>query len=168
MRLKNRFFGRILCKLGEMVEWFKAAVLKTAVAQVTEGSNPSFSANIEFMEEQVVEYGNRLLFFQAGDGLGDRWPPESHECAQSRNQRFPTWIECRKISFPGTPVERNNGRNQKIIFKREASRVFCNSHDDRVIERYIEIFSGIFMNIHPRKNGFYSIFSPPALAVRRV
>ena len=46
-----------------MVEWFKAAVLKTAVAQVTEGSNPSFSANIEFMEEQVVEYGNRLLFF---------------------------------------------------------------------------------------------------------
>ncbi len=27
-----------------MVEWFKAAVLKTAVAQVTEGSNPSFSA----------------------------------------------------------------------------------------------------------------------------
>ena len=30
---------------GEMVEWFKAAVLKTAVAQVTEGSNPSLSAN---------------------------------------------------------------------------------------------------------------------------
>ena len=29
---------------GEMVEWFKAAVLKTAVAQVTEGSNPSLSA----------------------------------------------------------------------------------------------------------------------------
>ena len=28
-----------------MVEWFKAAVLKTAVAQVTEGSNPSLSAN---------------------------------------------------------------------------------------------------------------------------
>ena len=27
-----------------MVEWFKAAVLKTAVAQVTEGSNPSLSA----------------------------------------------------------------------------------------------------------------------------
>ena len=27
-----------------MVEWFKAAVLKTAVGQLTEGSNPSFSA----------------------------------------------------------------------------------------------------------------------------
>ena len=27
-----------------MVEWFKAAVLKIAVAQVTEGSNPSLSA----------------------------------------------------------------------------------------------------------------------------
>ena len=29
---------------GEMVEWFKAAVLKTAVGQLTEGSNPSLSA----------------------------------------------------------------------------------------------------------------------------
>ena len=27
-----------------MVEWFKAAVLKTAVGQLTEGSNPSLSA----------------------------------------------------------------------------------------------------------------------------
>ena len=27
-----------------MVEWFKAAVLKTAVEQSTEGSNPSLSA----------------------------------------------------------------------------------------------------------------------------
>ena len=27
-----------------MVEWFKAAVLKTAEAQASEGSNPSFSA----------------------------------------------------------------------------------------------------------------------------
>ena len=27
-----------------MVEWFKAAVLKTAVGQLTEGSNPSSSA----------------------------------------------------------------------------------------------------------------------------
>ena len=27
-----------------MVEWFKAAVLKTAEAQVSEGSNPSLSA----------------------------------------------------------------------------------------------------------------------------
>ena len=27
-----------------MVEWFKAAVLKTAVGKLTEGSNPSFSA----------------------------------------------------------------------------------------------------------------------------
>ena len=29
---------------GEMVEWFKAAVLKTAEAQASEGSNPSLSA----------------------------------------------------------------------------------------------------------------------------
>ncbi len=29
-----------------MVEWFKAAVLKTAVEQSTEGSNPSLSAKI--------------------------------------------------------------------------------------------------------------------------
>ena len=29
---------------GEMVEWFKAAVLKTAEGQLSEGSNPSFSA----------------------------------------------------------------------------------------------------------------------------
>ena len=27
-----------------MVEWFKAAVLKTAEGQLSEGSNPSFSA----------------------------------------------------------------------------------------------------------------------------
>ena len=33
-----------LLKSGEMVEWFKAAVLKTAEAQVSEGSNPSLSA----------------------------------------------------------------------------------------------------------------------------
>ena len=31
-------------KHGEMVEWFKAAVLKTAGGQLPEGSNPSFSA----------------------------------------------------------------------------------------------------------------------------
>ena len=29
---------------GKMVEWFKAAVLKTAGAQAPEGSNPSLSA----------------------------------------------------------------------------------------------------------------------------
>ena len=29
---------------GEMVEWFKAAVLKTAEGQLSEGSNPSSSA----------------------------------------------------------------------------------------------------------------------------
>ena len=63
MCLKNRFFGRILCKSGEMVEWFKAAVLKTAVAQVTEGSNPSFSANIEFLEGQVVVDETAACFF---------------------------------------------------------------------------------------------------------
>lgn len=30
---------------GEMVEWFKAAVLKTAEVQASGGSNPSLSAN---------------------------------------------------------------------------------------------------------------------------
>ena len=29
---------------GEMVEWFKAAVLKTAEVQASAGSNPSLSA----------------------------------------------------------------------------------------------------------------------------
>lgn len=42
-----------------MVEWFKAAVLKTAVAQVTEGSNPSFSANYLRQESDL----NRSLFY---------------------------------------------------------------------------------------------------------
>ena len=37
-----------------MVEWFKAAVLKTAEGQLSEGSNPSFSAIF-------------LPFFQAAD-----------------------------------------------------------------------------------------------------
>ena len=31
---------------GEMVEWFKAAVLKTAEVQASGGSNPSLSANL--------------------------------------------------------------------------------------------------------------------------
>ena len=44
--LQNPCFGVMLIKItcGRMVEWFKAAVLKTAEAQVSEGSNPSLSA----------------------------------------------------------------------------------------------------------------------------
>ena len=37
-----------------MVEWFKAAVLKTAEGQLSEGSNPSFSA-IFFALFQAVD-----------------------------------------------------------------------------------------------------------------
>ena len=36
-----------------MVEWFKAAVLKTAVGQLTEGSNPSFSAIFVLKFQQI-------------------------------------------------------------------------------------------------------------------
>ena len=32
---------------GEMAEWFKAPVLKTGVGQLTVGSNPSLSADLE-------------------------------------------------------------------------------------------------------------------------
>ena len=38
-----------------MAEWFKAAVLKTAVAQVTGGSNPSLSATFPYCEVTKVE-----------------------------------------------------------------------------------------------------------------
>ena len=34
---------------GEMVEWFKAAVLKTAEVQASGGSNPSLSAIYEML-----------------------------------------------------------------------------------------------------------------------
>ena len=37
-----------------MVEWFKAAVLKTAEAQVSEGSNPSLSAIKKIRATQVA------------------------------------------------------------------------------------------------------------------
>ena len=37
-----------------MVEWFKAAVLKTAVPQGTEGSNPSFSAILFLIENPSI------------------------------------------------------------------------------------------------------------------
>ena len=45
-----------------MVEWFKAAVLKTAVAQVTEGSNPSFSANYLQISEWLIKSPFRYCF----------------------------------------------------------------------------------------------------------
>ncbi len=37
---------------GEMVEWFKAAVLKTAEAQASVGSNPTLSA-IYFLSSRI-------------------------------------------------------------------------------------------------------------------
>ncbi len=45
-----------------MVEWFKAAVLKTAEAQVSEGSNPSFSANFLLLFIDAV--GTRRIYMQ--------------------------------------------------------------------------------------------------------
>ena len=47
---------------GEMVEWFKAAVLKTAEAQVSEGSNPSLSA-IFFAPLLIYLKKSSLLLF---------------------------------------------------------------------------------------------------------
>ena len=44
-----------------MVEWFKAAVLKTAVGQLTEGSNPSSSAI--FFAQKMANEAASLLFF---------------------------------------------------------------------------------------------------------
>ena len=44
-----------------MVEWFKAAVLKTAGAQAPEGSNPSLSA-IFFAQKKMANEAARLLF----------------------------------------------------------------------------------------------------------
>ena len=43
-----------------MVEWFKAAVLKTAGAQAPEGSNPSLSAI--FLSKKMANEAARLLF----------------------------------------------------------------------------------------------------------
>ena len=40
-----------------MVEWFKAAVLKTAGAQAPEGSNPSLSAILSSQKPQKVPFG---------------------------------------------------------------------------------------------------------------
>jgi hypothetical protein len=39
--------------LGEMVEWFKAPVLKTGEAQASGGSNPSLSATSLFSLEKI-------------------------------------------------------------------------------------------------------------------
>ena len=39
-----------------MVEWFKAAVLKTAGGQLPEGSNPSFSAIFTLNQLQTVPF----------------------------------------------------------------------------------------------------------------
>ena len=45
-----------------MVEWFKAAVLKTAGGQLPEGSNPSFSA-IFFIPLLILLKKSSLLLF---------------------------------------------------------------------------------------------------------
>ena len=45
-----------------MVEWFKAAVLKTAVAQATVGSNPTSSA-IFFIPLLILLKKSSLLLF---------------------------------------------------------------------------------------------------------
>ena len=45
-----------------MVEWFKAAVLKTAEGQLSEGSNPSFSA-IFFAPLLIYLKKSSLLLF---------------------------------------------------------------------------------------------------------
>ena len=43
-----------------MVEWFKAAVLKTAEGQLSEGSNPSFSAILVLDLLKKVPFGTVL------------------------------------------------------------------------------------------------------------
>lgn len=55
---------------GEMVEWFKAAVLKTAEVQASGGSNPSLSAETKtkdftkaFKNSIKAPYINRLQCF---------------------------------------------------------------------------------------------------------
>ena len=50
-----------LILFGEMAEWSKATVLKTVVAQVTQGSNPCLSA-ILFLRKigKVPEWSNGL------------------------------------------------------------------------------------------------------------
>ena len=48
-----------LC-FAEMVEWFKAAVLKTAEGQLSEGSNPSSSAI--FLPKKMANEAARLHF----------------------------------------------------------------------------------------------------------
>ena len=47
MALKRIKFYAKIKKFGEMAEWFKAPVLKTGVGQLTVGSNPSLSADLE-------------------------------------------------------------------------------------------------------------------------
>ena len=52
---------------GRMVEWFKAAVLKTAEGQLSEGSNPSSSAIFFAIEQQVQFRSFSILYFCFSD-----------------------------------------------------------------------------------------------------
>ena len=68
-----------------MVEWFKAAVLKTAEGQLSEGSNPSFSA----------------IFFAQKNG--ERRRKSSLHCAKhnfTQNRRFSS-LPRRNAMKPG-------------------------------------------------------------------
>ena len=75
---------------GEMVEWFKAAVLKIAVAQVTEGSNPSLSA-ILFSPSDFWQKEN--LLFKSDKSHWCKWT-----CENCRGV-FETHSESEKRSF---------------------------------------------------------------------
>ena len=50
---RSKFYAKIE-KFGEMAEWFKAPVLKTGVGQLTVGSNPSLSADLERLISEIA------------------------------------------------------------------------------------------------------------------
>ena len=76
---------------GKMVEWFKAAVLKTAGAQAPEGSNPSLSAI--FFAKKMANEDARLHFTVP---LGTT----SHlHAATAALHKTPFSLACEVVSF---------------------------------------------------------------------
>ena len=70
-----------------MVEWFKAAVLKTAVAQVTEGSNPSLSANDLQQFPAFHSSVSTLIFVMGFEGGIEERPEEKAGGLRCKNAR---------------------------------------------------------------------------------
>ena len=82
-----------------MVEWFKAAVLKIAVSQVTGGSNPSLSA---ILFSLPISGKKRIFYSKAIKVIGVNELAKIAEVCLKHTQNLKKGLFQRKIMIPAS------------------------------------------------------------------